>query len=370
MSEINTNFKYNNSDLRNSFIRADLYGRLFLEYVASDSRARIMSGIYSISGISYNIGRSLLGSFKFICGRNNSSLITRDGALWQWVSTAIYPYTSPAQFGSLTDWDTIGVGRNPYSTYGLHTISTKTDNTLWVWGDNTHGQLGLGDVTHRSSPIQVGSLTTWKSITAGAGFSIAVKTNGTLWSWGFNEYGALGSGTTTKRSSPVQVGSLTTWDLVAAGDHVLAIKTDGTLWSWGHNVSGQLGIGNNYPNKSLPVQVGLLTNWRLVQCGFNHSVAIKTDGTLWSWGNNSYGQLGLGDTTARWSPVQVGSLTNWYQTSTEGDVSYAIKTDGTLWQWGHKVYGVVTHASSPVQSINSDNLHNWAALDGNLVILL
>ena len=97
------------------------------------------------------------------------------------------------------------------------------------------------------------------------------------------------------------------------GAFSLAIKTDGTLWSWGHNSYGQLGIGiaGSYQGRSSPVQIGALTTWSKIAAGQRHSTAIKTDGTVWTWGWNEHGQLGLGDTTDRSSPVQVGSLTNW-----------------------------------------------------------
>ena len=131
-----------------------------------------------------------------------------------------------------------------------------------------------------------------------------------LYAWGLNAVYQLGLGDTTARSSPVQVGALTTWSKVSCDNHSLAIKTDGTIWSWGLNTSGQLGL-NDFSNRLSPVQVGALTTWSNVDAGLVHTIAIKTDGTLWSWGGNTNGELGLGDTTLRSSPVQVGANTNW-----------------------------------------------------------
>ena len=130
-----------------------------------------------------------------------------------------------------------------------------------------------------SSPVQIGSLTTWAKIAAGNNFSAAVKTDGTLWTWGSNNYGQLGDNTSTSKSSPVQVGALTTWANVSCGDtHTLAVKTDGTLWAWGANGDGQLGQGNAI-SRSSPVQVGTATNWLSTRsafaAGYAMSIAIR-----------------------------------------------------------------------------------------------
>jgi alpha-tubulin suppressor-like RCC1 family protein len=162
-------------------------------------------------------------------------------------------------------------------------MATKIDGTLWTWGYNQFGQLGNGEPVGTypsgrvSSPVQVGALTTWLSIAAGYSHSLAIKTDGTLWSWGGNYgtgMGQLGLGDTAFRSSPVQIGALTTWLSIAAGGYSsMTIKTDGTLWSWGSNSYGQLGQGNT-TNRSSPVQIGALTNWQKVSAGFYNAMAI------------------------------------------------------------------------------------------------
>lgn len=226
-----------------------------------------------------------------------------------------------------------------------YTLGIKSDGTLWSWGLNSKGQLGVGDTTDRYVPTQIGTDTNWTKVSAGSGgyqgFGVAVKSNGTLWAWGDNTYGQLGLGDTTQRSVPTQVGVATNWAEVSAGGlHIVAVKTDGTLWAWGNNDSGRLGTGNT-TEYHVPTQVGVATNWSKVVGRGGHSFALKTDSTLWAWGNNSVGQLGLGDTTQRLSPTQVGVATDWGAIYGRGGgrVSTAIKTNGDLYVWGSNENG-------------------------------
>jgi alpha-tubulin suppressor-like RCC1 family protein len=250
------------------------------------------------------------------CGSSNMSALRSDRSLWSWGRNNYAQLglgnvgdntnqSSPVQVGSDTDWDILVCGP-------AHTMSIKTDGSLWGWGKNNKGELGLGDVFHKSNPNQVGSATDWSDVSCGSSFTIAIKTDNTIWSWGEGTNGKLGQGDLTDRSSPTQIGSDTDWQKVACSDYyVLAIKTDGTLWSWGKNDFGNLGQGDT-TQRSSPIQVGSDTNWVDISCrAGNASLALKSDNTLWSWGYNAYGQLGLGDTTYRSSPVQVGSDTDW-----------------------------------------------------------
>jgi alpha-tubulin suppressor-like RCC1 family protein len=204
----------------------------------------------------------------------------------------------------------------------IFNIGTRTDGTLWATGKNTVGQLGLGDTTQRNVFTQVGGLTTWLKTACGYSASYAIKTDGTMWSWGANTKGELGDNSTTNRNSPVQIGALTTWSELprhAGFTFSCAIKTDGTLWAWGEGSNGQLGQGNT-TGYSSPVQVGALTTWASVSTGSAMSLAITTDGKLYGWGTNSDGQLGQNNTTSYSSPVQVGTSTNW-KTLTNGQVA-------------------------------------------------
>jgi alpha-tubulin suppressor-like RCC1 family protein len=190
--------------------------------------------------------------------------------------------------------------------------AVKTDGTLWTWGSNNYGQLGTGNITYYSSPKQVGALTNWLNVSGGNYFITALKTDGTLWAWGNNSFGQLGQGNQVNKSSPVQIGALGTWSNIACGTQfVLATRTNGSLYAWGFNGTGCLG-NSTYQPYSSPIQVGLLTNWSLVSVmKSNSSCAIKTNGTLWTWGDNTYAQLAQGNTTTISSPKQVGSLTTW-----------------------------------------------------------
>jgi alpha-tubulin suppressor-like RCC1 family protein len=302
---------------------------------------------------------------KISNGSNYSLAIQSNGTLWAWGYNDVGQLglgdqsnrSSPIQIGNITTWKIL-IGGNVNSN-----LAIQSNGTLWSWGSNSFGQLGLGDQSNRSIPIQVGSLSVWTQISAGAYHSLSIQSNGTLWSWGYNPSGQLGLFDTTNRSSPVQIGSLSLWTRIAAGaSHSLAIQSDGTLWSWGFNQTGQLG-SNNTANRNSPVQLGSLSVWTKISGGSYSTAAIQSNGTLWAWGANSYGQLGLSDQTNRYSPVQVGALL-WKEISTVGESSLAIQSNGTLWTWGRNEYGQlglsdITDRYSPVQV---GNLSTWTQI--------
>jgi hypothetical protein len=268
--------------------------------------------------------------------------------------------SSPVQVGASTNWASASSGDN-------FCLAIRTDGTLWAWGVNSSGQLGQNSTTNLSSPAQVGALTNWSKSSSGGNFCAAIKTDGTLWTWGYGSYGKLGQNSTTSLSSPVQVGALTNWASVTSGTVTFctAIKTDGTLWSWGRNNQGALGQ-NDATYKSSPVQIGALTNWASISQGDLGCAAIKTDGTLWMWGRNTEGQLGQNSTVTTSSPVQVGALTDWASASFGLLFCAAIKTNGTLWTWGINSLGQLgqnnlTYRSSPVQV---GALTTWSSASG------
>ena len=172
-------------------------------------------------------------------------------------------------------------------------------------------------------------------VVAGSFHTMLLKTDGTLWAWGDNSSGQLGDGTTVNKSSPTQVGTGTDWAAARGGyaPQTVAIKSNGTLWAWGNNSGGQLGDGTTV-SKSSPTQVGTATNWSTISVGDSHTVAIKTDGTLWAWGWNIYGQLGDGTTVDKSSPIQIGTALNWSAVAAGYAHTIALRSDGTLWAWG------------------------------------
>jgi len=308
---------------------------------------------------------------QIACGADHTAAIKTDGTLWLW------GYNSVGKLGNNTTADrsspvqTISGGTNwsQVSCGADHTAAIKTDGSLWVWGRNI-GNLGDGTFLYRSSPVQtICGGTNWSEVACGAEYTAAIKTDGSLWLWGSNGDGRLGHNTIVSESSPVQtVSGGNNWSQVGCGDnHTAAIKTDGTLWCWGYNQHGQTG-DNTDINRSSPVQtISGGTNWSQVACGSNHTAAVKTDGTLWLWGNNDYGQLGnnIGGTSYdyRSSPVQtVSGGNNWKQVICGGYNTAAIKTDGTLWLWGSNSSGKlgnnsIINRSSPVQTVSGGT--NW-----------
>jgi alpha-tubulin suppressor-like RCC1 family protein len=277
------------------------------------------------------------------CGGYFAGGIKSDGTLWTWGTNGngqlglgdTTQRNSPTQVGSDT-WKFVSFGDE--SSFGI-----KSDGTLWSWGLGSNGILGLGNTTSYNTPQQVGSDSDWKYVSSSWRSTAAIKENGDLYVWGYNGLGNLGLGDTTQRTSPVKLGS-DSWNYVSLSAYYgLGIKSDGTLWAWGYNDYGQLGLGN-YTSYNTPQQVGSDT-WLMVDVnaenlsGKNSSVGIKTDGTLWGWGWNESGELGLGNTTPYNTPQQVGSDTNWNRIGLFGDFpdfihAIATKTDGTIWSWG------------------------------------
>ena len=309
---------------------------------------KIMDGVMSVSA-----------------GGGHRIVIKDDGSLWSWGRNG------SGQLGDGTTTDRhspvkIMDGVKSVSAGGVHSIAIKEDGSLWAWGDNIYGQLGDGTTTSSHSPVKI--MDGVRSVSAGGCRSVAIKDDGSLWAWGDNGSGQLGDGTTTSSHSPVKImdGVMS----VSAGyAHSIAIKDDGSLWTWGDNYSGQLGDGTTTSRHS-PVKI--MDGVKSVSAVGSHSIAIKDDGSLWTWGHNLYGQLGDGTTTFRHSPVKIMDGVRSVSAG-GGDFeiynSIAIKEDGSLWSWGYNYWGqlgdgTTTDRHSPVKIIDGlKRLDSFSLLD-------
>ncbi len=299
----------------------------------------VASGEYDITGM-------------IAAGGNHGLGLRSDGTVWSWGrnhcgqlgdgttvdrSTQVQVLTAT---GALTEIVEVASG-------GSHSIALKSDGTVWTWGLNSGGELGNGNTALQTKAVQVqmasGALTGIIAIAGGDGHCLALDQNGTIWSWGVNTYGQLGIGSTTLQTRAVQVTNLTGITAIAAGiSHSLALKSDGTVWSWGVNTNGQL--GNNSTTQQLqPVQVltasGALSGVSAIGSGSSHSLAVKSDGTVVAWGYNSTGQVGDNTTTQRNVATSVLNLTGIYDVTGGTTHSIALKSDGTVWVWGGNTLG-------------------------------
>ena len=227
---------------------------------------------------------------------------------------------------------TTAIADNPsqmrISAGGHHSMAIRPDGSLWVWGDNRYGQMGLGTRDHQLTPVRVGSENDWAAAYAGVHHLLAVKEDGSLWAWGLNEYGQIAPASKARMvREPARAQTDVNWIALAGGwRHTLALKRDGTLWAWGLNNYGQLGHGDITDSgvrvlkgdqhvgvygkqvasaSRTPVLVSGGNDWVAMSAQGHHSIGLKKDGSVWAWGLNWFGQLGTGSTTNQASPVQV-----------------------------------------------------------------
>jgi alpha-tubulin suppressor-like RCC1 family protein len=273
-------------------------------------------------------------------GECHVSAVKTDGTLWTWGNNYCGRLGDDSSTDRSSPGTTAGGGSDWWQTSSgdVHTTATKITGTLWTWGLNTYGQLGNGTTTfYRSPRTTCGTGTTWCQLSAGLNHTAAVKTDGTLWTWGGNAVGQLGDSSTSNRCSPGSTAAVVNnrWCTVSAGNKVTAaIRIDGTLWTWGCNAVGQLGDSSTVSRSSPGTTSGGGANWCAVSTNI-HTSGVKTDGTLWTWGLNDCGQLGDSAVTNRSSPGSVtGAGTTWCAVSVGVKQAAAVKTDGTLWTWG------------------------------------
>ncbi len=278
---------------------------------------------------------------------SSSMGIKNDGTLWAWGGNASGSlglnqpsdtrYSSPVQIGSASNWTTLMKQGRAAGENGSAAINT--DGELFVWGGGYYGSRGLNGPVNvgYSSPVQIPG-TNWRDISCAQYHRLASKTDGTLWAWGRNNDGQLAQGHTNFRSSPVQIPG-TNWSTAnwIDADTVGCVRTDGTLWVWGHGGAGGL-AQNSQTQYSSPRQVGSETTWGKTAGKFTTGqqwmAAVKTDGTLWMWGANNDGKLGQNNTTSYSSPIQVPGTTWDTVHMNPYRMLRAFKTDGTMWTWG------------------------------------
>lgn len=297
-------------------------------------------------------------------GADHTAALKPDGTVWTWGNN---------QYGQLGDGTTIR-RRTPVQVAGLsgvaaiaaghgHTVALKSDGTVWTWGHNEYGQLGDGSKTSRRQPVQVVRLSAAIAIAAGEDHTVVVKSDGTVWAFGDNSCKQLGNDTMESSSMPVQIIGLSDVTAVAAGHgHTVALKSNGTVWSCGHSWFGQLGNGTSPTGgKSTPVRALYLSGVSAIAAGFGHTAALKSDGTVWTWGYNYDGQLGdgtSGNGTNSDIPDKLLRLSGISRIAAGADYTAALKSDGTVWAWGNNDYGqlgddTTSSNGSPVQASGS-----------------
>ena len=303
---------------------------------------------------------SVVGGFtnwsQVSSGRNHSLGVGTNGIAWAWGyananygvlgdNTKVDKSSPVSVVGGFTDWSQVAAGNN-------HSLGLRTNGTAWGWGAGYSKAIGDNAAGNKSSPVSVvGGFTDWCQISAGEGHSTAVRTNGTAWAWGYNTCGRLGDDTNVNKSSPVSVvGGFTDWCQVSGGyRHSAGVRQNGTAWAWGLGTCGRLG-DNTIVTKSSPVSVvGGFTDWCQISASHEHSVAVRQNGTAWSWGRNTCGRLGDNTTADKSSPVSVvGGFTDWCQVSAgfRGCFSLGVRTNGTAWSWGRGEFGQLGNNSS------------------------
>lgn len=327
----------------------DVITRTNTSYLLGTDGTVWSSGFNRSNALGLNISDESISEFRKLeideeqkelsCTQEQGSSIGKTGNFWMWGSNAegqagngSYDdnYPSPIQSTPSHKWKSI-VGGN------LHLLAIEENGSLWAWGSNARTQLGNGDPQHQMQlqPIQVGTDTNWEMVAGGAWQSIALKTDGTLWGWGDNLFGQLGMGEEAgaEITHPTKIGTENDWSKIYMGyHHALAIKTDGTLWGWGNNMANKI---NSSDATAIYVPTKMSDKkWMSAVGGFEHTLAIAEDGTLWGIGSNDHGQLGLGDTNPRVELTQIGDKADWVKISAGKKHSFALNKNGELYAFG------------------------------------
>ena len=283
-------------------------------------------------------------------GRYFSIALDENGALWAWGTNANHQISKDPTYQYLTPFKIempAPVAR--FACGSAHVLAVDRTGRLWSWGYNSYGQLGLGHTNTVSGVFEIikpSGMGVVVSVTTSGSASFAVDAEGKMWSWGYNGNGELGDGTNTSRTSPVAVDTSTgvpvVKSIVASDLHTMAAGVDGSIWTWGYNGSGQLGRGDTFSsNKPAKITSGL-TLAKGLAAGARHSLAVSPSGFVWAWGTNGSGQLGINSTSSSYSPAQttpVSGVSDWIQVAGGLEHSLALKRDGSIGSWGSNSYG-------------------------------
>jgi len=301
-------------------------------------------------------------------GYHHVVALKEDGTVWSWGNNVfgqlghtdfVVRNNQPMMVVDLKDVKAIAAGE-------WHTVALKEDGSIWAWGDNEDGQLGDGRVIATNKPVQAIDIEEVVAIASGNCFTVALKQDGTVWTWGlYFYYDPIENVDIAMTSTqPVCKEGIEDVKTIAAGsDHTIAIKEDGTVWGWGSNFAGQLGaivIADSDTNNEFKyerfMQVSGMEKVKAIAAGYNYTIALKKDGSLWVWGRNNLGNLGDDSIeTISIEPVPVKDLEDVIAVSAADDHIVALKKDGTVWSWGLNLYGqlgdgTVMYTSKPVQT--------------------